>query len=176
MKAIRLTVPKFDLEQLEEGRYTLVEMKILNQIANAYGNSGQREKAIEIYQKLLDYVQSHYQNVQEAKGMVAWIAHNYAIELRMLGRFQEAIEIAELGHQACMNYGHYLYLGGILHTLGECYHFLGNDQKGLHCFFEAYFQYTSAGNKRGVTLLQADANSYYGALKVFTSAFGWLFG
>lgn len=175
-EAIRLTVPKFELEHLERWRYTMAEMKILNQIAGVYGKNGQQEKAIEIYQKLMDYIQRSCRNIKETAGMLTLVTHNYALDLRMLERYQEAIEIGELGRRTSEECGHYQYLGGILHTLGECYHFLGNNEMSINYFFEAYFQYKSAGNERGVTLLQADARMYFPELKQITSMFGRLFG
>ena len=48
MKALRMTAPHFDLEEIGKGLYSFEEVKIINQIAGVYTNSGQNRKAIEI--------------------------------------------------------------------------------------------------------------------------------
>lgn len=175
-RAVRLTVPRFDLEQVEKGRYTLTEMKILIQIALAYSSSGQRGKAVELYRKYLDYIQGRNQNTDEARKMTILIAHNYALELRLLERYREAAEIGELGRRTCQEYGHYQLLGGLLHNLGECYHFLGNDEKSLDCFFEAYYLYKAAGDQQGVALLQADAKACFPEMSGLAAGLRSFFG
>lgn len=48
MQAIRLTVPRFDLENIESFLYTKDEITIINQIGLAYSDDGQNKKAAEI--------------------------------------------------------------------------------------------------------------------------------
>ena len=45
MQAIRLTVPRFDLESIESFLYTKDEITIINQIGLDYSDAGQNKKA-----------------------------------------------------------------------------------------------------------------------------------
>ena len=45
MQAIRLTVPRFELDQIEQFLYSRDEITMVNQIGLAYSNDGQNEKA-----------------------------------------------------------------------------------------------------------------------------------
>lgn len=127
--------------------------------------NGQREKALEIYDKLLDFLRPRCQGNTQARGGYCMIAHNYAGELRMCERFQEALDVAKEGRDACVHYGHYTHLGGIMHTIAECYHFLSNDEESIRCFQQAYLLYEVTDNNKGIALLQADAQAYFGNLK-----------
>lgn len=69
LEAIRLTVPKFDLEEINRGLYSLEEVKVINQIAGIYSNNGQNRKATNILGQLLKYVKKHNQNLQQSAGM-----------------------------------------------------------------------------------------------------------
>lgn len=44
MQAIQMTIPNFRLSKIEDYLYTLDEMKLVNQIGNAYSLAGDNEK------------------------------------------------------------------------------------------------------------------------------------
>lgn len=49
MQAIQMTIPNFRLSKIEDYLYTLDEMKLVNQIGNAYSLAGDNEKAADIF-------------------------------------------------------------------------------------------------------------------------------
>lgn len=176
LEAIRLTVPRFTLERLSAFRYTLDDMKVLLQIANTFSANGQQEKTLEIDRQLFQYVKMHYKGDYQVAGPLCLIAHNYAGELRMGQQYQEALDIASQGIDACVHYGHYTHLGGLMHTVAECYYFLGNDEESITCFNQAYHLYKIVDNKKGIALLQADAQAYFKNLKCLIVSLNGLFG
>ena len=163
LEAIRLTVPRFTLEELESFLYSFDEIKIINQIGNAYSKARQHKKAIDVYSRLLRYVQKHNSNITQSTGQLTLVAYNYARELGVCTMYQDAIEIAELCRHACVNYGHYQLLPGALHIMAECYHFLGNDEKSKDLYLQAYGIYKAVGNERNLLLLKEDVRSQLGA-------------
>ena len=46
MKALRMTAPHFDLEEISKGLYSFEEVKIINQIAVTYAGNGQRRLSL----------------------------------------------------------------------------------------------------------------------------------
>ena len=83
LKAIRLTVPKFDLEMLDGRLYSIDETEIISQIAGTYSEAGQHEKAADIFNQLLTYVREHYQD-QDLTNPARYLSPatlNYAREL-----------------------------------------------------------------------------------------------
>lgn len=162
LEAIRLTVPRFDLDKIESFLYSFDEIKIINQIGNIYAHAGQQKKAIDIYSRLLQYVQQHNSNITQSTGQLTLVAYSYALELDACQLYKDAIEIAELCRHACVNYGHYQYLPGALHIMAECYHFTGNDKKSRDLYLQAYGIYKAIGNERDLRLLEKDVREQLG--------------
>lgn len=138
-QAIRLTAPKFDIDAIYEGLYSMDEVKVINQIACVYSDLKQRKKAVDIYDQLLQYIERHFQNILQSGGLLPLVSYNYARELNLVGRYEEAIEIAETGWKACVQYGQYHTLPATVALIAECCHFLGKDEKSKDYYKQAYY-------------------------------------
>lgn len=161
MKALRMTAPHFDLEEIGKGLYSFEEVKIINQIAGVYTNSGQNRKAIEILGQLEKYIQKHYQNVLQSGGLLPLISHNYARALAIGKRYEEAIEVAESGRRSCIAYGHYQFLPGILAIAAECYHFLGEDSTSKKRYYQAYVLYDALDDQDELENVASEMKQYF---------------
>ena len=104
MQAIRLTVPRFDLENIESFLYTKDEITIINQIGLAYSDDGQNKKAAEIYYQLLRYVRKHFKETITLIGALPLVLYNYARVLDLCGRYEEGAELAQECRKACIQY------------------------------------------------------------------------
>lgn len=162
LEALRTTVPNLDLEEINLGLYTLEETTLLNQIAAAYAEMGLPKKAIDIYRQLLKYVQKHYSEMSRYAGKLALIAHNYTRELFLVGRYDDAIEVAELGRKACVEYGHYQFLPGLLDLMGGCYFHKNELEKCKEYYRCAYNIYKAVGNDSDRMRLERDAKERLG--------------
>lgn len=162
MQAIRLTVPRFDIEEINKSLYYFDEIKIINQIALAYSHSGDHDTANDIFRQLLKYIETHNWGVRHAAGYLPLVAHNYSRELAISGRYKKAITIAETGWRHSLKYQHYTFLGRLLHTMAGCYHFLGDDEKSKSLFQLAYSFYQIVNDQKNIPPLKADATEYCG--------------
>lgn len=162
LEAIRLTVPRFDLEEIENFLYSFDEIKIINQIGNVYSKAGEHKEAIDVYSRLLRYVQKHNSNITQSTGQLTLVAYNYARELGVCKLYEDAVEIAELCRQTCVNYGHYQFLPGSLHIMAECYHCLGDDKKSRDLYFQAYGIYKAIGHELDLLCLKKDVQEQLG--------------
>lgn len=161
-KAIRLTVPNFDIDAIEKGLYSIDEVKVINHIATVYSDLKQHEKAIRIYDQLLQYINKHFQNILQSGGLLPLVAFNYARELDLIGRYTDAIEIAETGWKACTQYGQYRYLAPTIAIIAECNHFLGDDSKSKEYYRQSYYIYKAVDDERGARVITAEAKKYFG--------------
>lgn len=160
--AIYMTAPNFDIEAIYEGLYSLDELKVINQIALVYSDSGQHKKAIDIYYQLLKYVKKHFQNILQSNGVLPLISLNYARELDLVGRYEEAVEIAEAGWKACVQYGQYSCLPSIIAIIAECYHFLNQDEKSMYYYKQAYYLLRAIDKQHGAESIKAEIQEYFG--------------
>lgn len=161
-KAIRLTVPNFDIDAIADGLYSIDEAKVINQIALVYSNHGENQKAIHIYDQLLQYIKKHFQNILQSGGLLPLVAFNYARELDLIGRYTDAIEIAETGWKACTQYGQYRYLAPTIAIIAECNHFFGDDSKSKEYYRQSYYIYKAVDDERGARVITAEAKKYFG--------------
>lgn len=162
MKAIRLTVPRFDIEMINDSLYYFNEIKIINQIAIAYSRGGDHETANNIFRQLFKYVEIHNQDVRRSAGYLPFVAFNYAVELTISGRYKEAVKIGEKGWQSSIKHRYYNSLGGILHTMAECYHYLNNDTASERLFRLAYSFYRIVDDQPGIISIKNDAQKCLG--------------
>ena len=161
--ALRLTVPDLDLEELGLGLYSMEETTLLNQIAITYSQMGQPKKAADIYRQLLRYVQKHYSDgMSRYAGKLALIACNYTHELFKAGRYDDALEVAELGRKACVEYAHYQFLPLLLHLMGECYFRQGDADRCKEYYRDAYCLYKVIGDEHDRLLLEKDIADHLG--------------
>lgn len=163
MDALRLTVPNLDLEEINLGRYSMEETTLLNQVAVAYAQMGQPKKAIDIYRQLLKYVQKHYSDgMSRYAGKFSLVACNYANMLCKVGRYDDALEVAELGRKLCVEYPHYQFLPPIIHLLGACYFHKGDMNKCKEYYRDAYCLYKVIGDDHNRLRLEESIMEHLG--------------
>lgn len=141
MQALDMTHPNFDLEKIERCLLSIEDMKSLNQIAITYSEEGKRRQAIEIYRQLIRYVESHFPDCEVRQVMLPLTAYNYSRLLGLERRYEEAIEVAELGRQCCVKYNKCRMLGGLLLNIACCLHELGKDEESRKIMQQSYYAY-----------------------------------
>ncbi len=162
MEAIRLTVPRFDLEEIKLGRYSMAETTVINQIARCYAHMGQKTKAIDIYCQLLKYIEKNDQELPKYAGHFCLVAHNYAIDLGLEKRYRECVEIAEQGRQVCVRYGDYQFLPGFLAILAECHYFMNEKAQSAKRYMEACYIYEAIGDEHNLHIIQQEMKDHLG--------------
>lgn len=155
--AIRMTNPRFDLDDIGRGLYTTDEIKIINQLALAYSQAEKHLNAIGIFDQLSKYIRKHFRNIPLSRAKLNIVLYNYARELRIIEQYQQAIEVAEEGQRICLNYGHYHSLPGLLAIQAECYHFLGDITKSRDFYHQAYYLMKVVGDEFNLQILSLKA-------------------
>lgn len=160
--ALELTCPGITMENLDSFLLGEDEAKIINQIAITYSEEGNRRQAIEIYRQLIRYVQSHFAGCEIGQVMLPLTAYNYSRLLGQERRYEEAIEIAELGRQWCVKYNKCRMLGGLLLNIAYCLHELGNDEKSKKLLLNSYYAYLLMENFTSCKVVQEYAEENLG--------------
>lgn len=160
MQAIRLTVPRFDLENIESFLYTKDEITIINQIGLAYSDDGQNKKAAEIYYQLLRYVRKHFKETIISIGMLPLVLYNYARVLDLCGRYEDGADIAQQCRKACIQYGHYQELPRCLEIEAECRHFMGDEETSKELYCQSYYLCKVIGYQVGLEVVKKEAKEY----------------
>ncbi len=139
LNAIKLTVPSFDIEEINSKLYSVNDIKIINNIALCYSEINKMDEALDIYYQLMKYIKKRgvvfYDNIV----LSPLITYNYARLLYLNERYHEAIKIAEQGRQDCIKYCKTERLPGLLYYLAESNRCLGNVEIATELFKESYY-------------------------------------
>ena len=160
LSAIRLTVPNFNIEEINKYLYAFDEIKAIIQIANVHLNLQHKEQAIDIFYQLLKYVRNHYQEVITSGKITLLVLYNYARALDLCGRYEDGMKLAKEGRDACIQYGHYQTLPGCLEIYAECCHFLGMDDESTEAYYQAYYLCKLIGRKEDLEITRNEAKKY----------------
>lgn len=94
--ALKLTCPDYQADRLP-GLLSYEEIILLNGIANSYAGQGDRSRGIEIFYALKRYYENHIVNTEEALRTQPMILYNLSKNLGLEGRYDECIEVCNLG-------------------------------------------------------------------------------
>ena len=162
LEAIRLTVPRFDLKRIASFSYTVEEIMLVNQIARAYANSGNRKKAIGISSQLLKYIEKNNARLNHYPRQFCLVVSNCAIDLAYEKLYERAVTLAEKGRKVCLERGEYQFLPTFTAVLAECWYFLGDLEKSTALYHQAYILYKSFGDSSNLTIMQQEMKERLG--------------
>ena len=159
-QAIQLTVPRFNLWEIEKFLYTTDEIKIINQIAIVYSDIGDNKRAAEIYYQVLRYMKKHFDENVTSAGNWPLILYNYARVLDLCHRYEEGAECAKECREKCVKYGHYQCLPDCLEIEAECKFFLGKAKESIDLYRQAYYLCKVIGYQDSLAIIKKEAKEY----------------
>ncbi len=166
LQAIRMTIPDFQLDKIEDFLFTLDEMKLVNQIGNAYSLSGDNEKAADIFYRLLQYIRRHLPETVTSNRMLPLVLYNFARSLDLSQKYEEGAKVARYGKEACIKYGHYQVLHSCLEIEAECDFFLGKREESVERYREAFYICKVMGYEDDLQIIRTEAEEYLNILFV----------
>ncbi len=159
LKAIKMTSPNFDINNINSGLYTFEEIKIINQLAVVHIYKEEHIEAIDILSQLYKYIKSHFHTINLAQANLNMIIFNYANELYTIGQYKKSLELAEEGRKIALDSGEYQLFPETIGLMAECYHFLGDDNKSRDLFYQSYYLMKAFGNDSNLDNLIKDAEN-----------------
>lgn len=136
--ALKLTHPDFDLSKVKKGIYSIDEMKIINQIAMAFSEQGDSQRALKVWDNLLTNNKNRYESIVPARTQRCLILYGLSREYLIIGQFKKAAIYAEEGRELSVDNGVYRHLPGFLIILAECTYQFGNENKSKELYEDAY--------------------------------------
>jgi len=162
IEAIRLTLPRFDVNNISDFQYSEREIILVNQIARTYTRMGDRKKAIAIDKRLLHYIEENNKNLEKYPRQFCLVAHNYAIDLALEKKYKRAIELAEKGKKIGIEQGDYQFLPGFLAIQAECQFFLGDYAQSTELYLQAYYLYKTLDDKTNLAIMKKEMKERLG--------------
>lgn len=161
LQALSLTLPDFDFDHISDYLLGIEEIKILNQLANSYSEAGDRRFAIHIYRQLFEDPRKQLLNTEAKIPLFTMLSYNYSRLLGLERRYEEEIEVATIGQQACIQYNKTRGLGGLLLNIAYAQHGLGLDNESKSNLIDAYFAYRLMKDDGSCTIIQKYAKETF---------------
>ena len=139
LEALRLTVPRFDLEHIGLGPYSAEELRLIKQIASTYTEAGRYEEAVGIYRMALEYLDVNGQRLPQYSYLKPIYAAGCGNALSRMGRYQEALEITEEGLLASMESERYHEVATLLWVQAYCRYCMGEREKCISLYRQVHY-------------------------------------
>ncbi|MDF2540644.1 MAG: transcriptional regulator [Herbinix sp.] len=147
-QAITITIPDFNIKQLYRFYLSSDEISIINSIAVIHDLLDNRRKAIEMLYSLKEYMDEKHVSLVEKAKTYPMILYNLSKWLGRERRYEESIEISDIGQNACIEYGKMRLLPNIIFNKAWCLNKLGQQEDSKPFLRMAYYTFL-AMNKEG---------------------------
>lgn len=161
LEAIHLTIPDFDEGEIHKNLYTVEEIKVINLIALTYSDAGQNRKAIDIYYQLLKYMKRHIMNLSEANRLIVLVCYNCSRSLYLEKRYEESIEIANMGVETSIEERYSGCFGGLFSILGHAYYAEEKFEDSKQCFYQSYYMYSIIRDEEYIQLAAKNLKYFF---------------
>lgn len=138
LEAIRLTVPRFDLERIGLGPYSAEELRLILQIANTHTVAGQYGEAVRIFRMGMEYLDANGKGLSQYLFLKPSYIADYANALAWMGRYQEGLALAEEGILAGIDTRRYHVLSTLLWVKAYCCYHLGEREESVRLYRQVY--------------------------------------
>ena len=162
---VRITIPKFREDRIEELLLNSEEVKCITNIAHAYAQKGERRHAISIYQRLLKVINKNYLSSEEKAKCIPPISASLSKYLYYENRYEEAVEVAETARVLCVRKRQTKKLPDLLMNMGFAYCKLGKTKEAIGLFEQAYHLFLAVENfvtaKKMIEAIQKEFNIFF---------------
>jgi len=148
-EALRMTREEFDENNISEYRLTHSEVSLLIAVASRLDNMGQMDRAIKIYQAMIDRRKDTHISAENKAALFPVLLFNLSTLLGKSGRLREAIKCANDAWETSIEYNNLYQIPQILYNIAKCYYLLGEEERVYVAYFiRAYHNAYAIGNNK----------------------------
>lgn len=152
--AIKITIPNFNEKKLCNYLLTDDDITIINNIAVVYSLMNHRRKAINLLYEVIDYIEDNCIDTKSKVELLPMIFYNLSKWLDLEHRYEEAIEICNLGIDNCNKHGKLVGYGEIIMSKACILYNIGNRDESLKYLKRAYFIFDSQENIKYASMVE----------------------
>jgi len=158
LDAIKISIPEFDEEQFEEYHLSRQDMQIINLFAIVYSDSGDDERALQMYYRLQRNLDKNCIDKVEKGRMYPTTVYNLAIQLYYLERYDESIEACDMASKVCKETKSFYFLPMLTILKAVCLLDSGRKADGEKLIMQAYHVCVVFDNDEGVKVAKQIIN------------------
>jgi len=126
--AICLSIPHFDELMISEYRLTHNEIYILIEIAGCLSRMGEKERAINIAQSIVESRENSRTSEEDRAKLYPAVMFNLSNYLGQSGRTKEALKVCSSAIEICRENSNLKPVPHLLLNIASCYHILGEQE------------------------------------------------
>ncbi|MCL2362050.1 MAG: helix-turn-helix transcriptional regulator [Defluviitaleaceae bacterium] len=150
--ALKISIPEFDEEQFEEYHLSRQDIQIINMLAVLYSIEGEDEKSSMMHYRMKRNLEKNCIDRVEMGRNYPTVVYNLAIQLFYLERYEEAIEVCDVGSKVCRETRSFYFLPMLIILKGNCLHQIGKSGEGERLLRQAYHTCEMFENEAGMFL------------------------
>ena len=145
MDAIKISIPQFDEQHIEDYHLSKQDIKIINLLTIIYQDEGESDKAIDMLYGLKHNYDKHCIDKVELGRNYSTIIHNLVIQLYYADRNEEAIELCDIGSKVCKDTRSLYNLPLITLVKAYCLQELGEEAESIRLARQTYHTFDMFG-------------------------------
>lgn len=146
IEALKISIPSFQEKNIDKYLLSNYELKAINLISVIYSNKGEMDKSIELLFKLKESLEKNcVDDIQLGKNL-PMIIYNLTRELGLIKRYDEAIELSNIGIKSCLKSSNFNMLPRIVLNKGCCLYEIGDMETSKRLLLQAYYSFDMTEN------------------------------
>ena len=161
--SLRISIPNFDEDKIEEYRMTYNEIYIVIAIANKLDRAGERDRSISLTKKLIESRENSRTSEEDQAILFPLLMTNLSTSLGRKGKIKEALKVCNKALDISREYDNLKYIPHILYNIAHCYKALGEDKQIYKPYLvRAYHCSCAIGNTEEANIIKNDAKKSFG--------------
>lgn len=153
IKAINVTLSDFDEDQMMDYLLASEEIVIINSLGDVYRRKKDYKHAIELFKKLLMYLERPKFDIEEKKRIYTPVSYNIATLTGYIGDYQTSLYYADKGIRFAVEYNILRTLPKLLYSKGAAYACMGERKEAIKYLTQAYHLFCAISmDERAATL------------------------
>jgi len=161
-KAIKLAFPDFKEEHIKNYLLMTIDLRLLCLLGTVYLQKGEVEKAMNVYQGLMENMEKRYMDKLEKGRHYPLVIFHLASAHTVNKQYQTSIDLCDKGIEVCKNTGILFFLPALTMTKVSCLFELGQIENAKKLIYEVYFTYSMFGQEDGKKIAESFAKRKLG--------------
>lgn len=132
-------VPGFKPKKILRHALTKDELCMLNNLADAYYETGEEDYGIEILRAVKEYIEKKVVDDEGITNIYTMILFNLSNWLGKRGQYHDVIELCDIGIKRCIKYDRLYVFGDLIFNKGYALVMLGQKEEGGKYIQESYY-------------------------------------
>ena len=162
-KAIQMSIPDFNENNVSEYRLTYNEIYIITGIAIRLNSMGERDRSINLTRSIIESRENSRVSEEDKADIFPALMANLSTMLGVTGKFKESLTCCNQALEICREYNNLRFIPNILYNIASCHRKMGEEEQTYKPYLvRAYHCAYAIGNNVVANIIKSDAEKNFG--------------